>query len=91
VLCTQGIGWRLADGDESRRPAGGGGSGGGVGVMLGFLGGKEMRPREREEGKKGEQPGWRRPAATLAQLVAEGVATPPRLANGRRRDTSTRR
>jgi hypothetical protein len=45
-----------------------------------------VRERGVEEG--GASAGWRRPAATLAQPAADGVAMPPRLANRRRRAAS---
>jgi hypothetical protein len=48
-----------------------------------------MCPREREKGRKrARAPGWRRPAAMLDQPAADGVATPPRLANRRGRAAS---
>jgi hypothetical protein len=50
---------------------------------LRFCGEKRMRPRERERGGEEEAGalGWRRPAATLDQPAADGVAMPPGLAN----------
>jgi hypothetical protein len=51
-------------------------------------GGKRNAPEGERGGEEGRAPGWRRPVATLAQPAADGVVTPPRLANGQRRDAS---
>jgi hypothetical protein len=49
-----------------------------------------MHPREREGEEEGTDARWRHPAATLDQPAADGVVTPPRLANRRRRAASRR-
>jgi hypothetical protein len=89
VLCVHGIGRRLTDSDESWRPAGRRKKAAAAGGVLGFRGGGKYARVKRVRGKRGKRPGWRRPAATLAQPVADGVTTPPRLANGRGRFAET--